>query len=186
MLVKEIIKLSAEYLEMKNVIDYINGIDVDEAVLDDINNFVLAVNMVNNNIASSYIELNNITKINAVKNNIISFKNISENSIIEIKKITGCNGENIDFKIIPEGILVDKNCTCNICYSYFPKRVNFDDEINYYLSVNDITFAFGVVAEFLYIKGNIDDAYLWDKKFKNSIFNLIRPKRNIVLANKGW
>ena len=187
MLVKEIIRTSAEYLDMKNIIKFIDGeIESNEEILDDINNFVLAVNMVNNSIASSYIELVGSILLTPNINNQISYKDISEKSIIEIKKVTGNNGEEIKFKITPDGVVVDKNSLCEIEYSYFPSRVDLSGEIDYYTRLNDMTFAMGVVAEYLYIKGNIDDAYSWDKKFKNTIFNLLRPRRNIVLPNKGW
>ena len=52
--------------------------------------------------------------------------------------------------------------------------------------MNKYIFAMGVFAEYLYIKGNIDDAYMWDKRFKNSMINIVRPRRNITIPERRW
>lgn len=58
MLVKEIIKVSAEYLDLKSIRDYIeNKLEINEEIEQEINTFLLAINMVNSGIASSYFEL---------------------------------------------------------------------------------------------------------------------------------
>lgn len=186
MFVKNIVKLSAEFLNLKDVVDYINGdIEASEELLSEVNNLVLAVSMVNNNIASSYIELIAKTKITNCSG-LIGFSKISNKSIIEIKKVTSLNGEDLNFSLSPDGVTIANSESCIVEYSYFPDMVSLDDEIVHYLKVNEMVFALGVVGEYLYIKGAIDDAYMWDKRFKSSMFNLIRPKRSIVMPAKRW
>jgi len=186
MIVKNIIKMSAEFLDLKNVIKYLSDeIESSEDVLEEVSNLLLGVNMVNNNIASSYIELIGEKKINC-KKLVIPYSEISDKSIIEIKSIVSTGGKKVGFKIMPDGVSLDSVGDYVITFSYFPEKVTLDDEINYYLKLNEITFAMGVVGEYLYIKGVIDDAYMWDKRFKNTMFNLLRPKRNIVMPAKRW
>ena len=58
MLVKDIIKVSAEYLDLKNIKDYIeNKVEINDEIDQEINTFLLAINMVNSCVASSYFEL---------------------------------------------------------------------------------------------------------------------------------
>jgi len=186
MLVKNIMITSAEFLDLKNVVKYLNGdIEESEELLEESNNLLLAVNMVNNSIASSYIELLASKKI-MVNTDIVSYSDISEKSIIEIKNVLNGFSQKVGYKILPEGLSLSSKGEMCIEYSYFPDKVSIESDINYYLKLNEMTFAIGVVAEYLYIKGAIDDAYLWDKRFKNSMFNLLRPKRNIVLPARRW
>ena len=110
--------------------------------------------------ASSYLELTQVVSVVPDKNNLISFKSISENSIIEIKKVTHTSGSEIKFKVTPSGVVLDENTRCLIEFSHFPSRVDYNSEIDYYISLNDITFAIGVVAEYLYIRGNIDEIHI--------------------------
>lgn len=188
MLVKNIIKKSAELLGFKNVVNYLDGnIEADKDIEDDVKLFLIGVNMVNANVASSYMELIGSNRVIAELFNRISYSEISpNNSIIEIKKITKLNGESVSFKLFPDGVEVLSGGDLIIEYSYFPNEVSIDDSIDYYLKLNEIIFALGVVGEFLYIKGAIEEAVMWDKKFKQNMFNLTRPKRNIVMPVKEW
>ena len=186
MKVNNILRTTAEYLDLKSVIKYLDGdIDINEEISGDINNLLIAINMVNNNVASSYIELIGEAEID-VRDKLLEFSAITNKSIIEIKNIESQNGTKVSFKIFPEGVKLEKFGMCKIEYTYFPDKVTIDDEINHYLKLNEITFSMGVAGEYLYIKGSLDDAYMWDKRFKSALFNLLRPKRNIVLPSKRW
>lgn len=187
MFVKEIIKVSAEYLDIKNLIDFIDGkVESNDEIQSDINSLVLAVNMVNSFVASSYIELINVKDVMPDKDGKINYIDIDENGVIEIKNITSNSGEKIAFKCMPSGVVLDNDTLCKIEYSYFPSRVIFEDNIDYFSKLNKYIFAMGVVSEYLYLKGNIDDAYMWDKRFKNSIMNIVRPRRSITIPERRW
>ena len=186
MKVKDIVNVSAECLDLKNVIKYLNGENVDsEEVRDEINSLLLCINIVNNNIASSYIDLIGETKL-MVSRDFVKYTDISSKSIIEIKNVLNSQNNKLKFKVLPEGLMLDYSGMVDVEFSYFPDRVNIDDEINYYLKLNEMIFSLGVVSEYLYLKGAVDDAYIWDKKFKNSMFNLLRPKKNIVMPSRRW
>ena len=84
------------------------------------------------------------------------------------------------------GVKVDKVGDYFVEYSYFPNKVSINDDIDYYLKLNELTFAMGVVGEYYYLKGAIDDACMWDKRFKSSMFNLLRPKRSVSIPARRW
>lgn len=186
MKVKNIIKKSAEFLRLENVVRYLNDqMEITSEIDQEIKDFLIAINMVNNNIASSYLELIDVVEIVNRKGE-ISFNDISQNPIIEIKNVCDFAGNDISYKLLSTGLKVSEVEHIKVTYSYFPQEVGVDDDIDYYLKINDLVFAIGVVGEYLYIKGAIDEASIWDKRFKQTMFNLIRPKRNIVIPAKRW
>lgn len=186
MKVKNIVRISAELLGLKEIIKYLDGEVVEsEELFGDVNNLVLATNMVNNTIASSYIDLIDSVTVNC-RDGLIAFGKISNKSIIDIKSIESGSGRKLSYKVMPDGLKINHAGECCIVYTYFPDKVSLDDDINYYLKLNEITFAMGVASEYLYIKGVIDDAYMWDKRFKTSLFNLLRPRRSISMPARRW
>lgn len=188
MLVKNIIKKCAEFLKLNNVIDYLNEKDVTmrDGVSEDIGMLVMAVNMVNNNIASSYMDLIGSNIINCDIDVIVPFSTISTYQIIDIKSVKTSGGENVVFHILSTGVKVDNVGRFEFTYSYFPSEVTIDSDINYYLKINELTFALGVVGEFLFLRGDIEEAAIWDKRFKQNLFNLVRPRRDVVMPKRGW
>lgn len=183
MKVSEIVKETAKILNLKEVIDSINENETDN---EELQCMLMAVNFVNNNIASNYIELIGEKEVYANNTGVIAFKDICKNGIIEIKSITSKrDGDNVSFTIKSDGVHVDSG-EYVINFSYFPVELSFDDEINYYTKMNVNLFAMGVVSEYLFLKGDIEEAHAWDKKFKQSLMGVLRFKRSLVLPKRRW
>jgi len=185
MKVKDIIISTANILNLKKVIEYLNNeIELTTDIQEELNNLLLAVNMTNNNIATHYIELIDKVKIYNDKD-VLLYSLISDKDIIEIKKVYNSLNEEIDFDLTSTGIFVTKG-NISIEFSYFPNNLTIDDSIDYYTKVNTLTMSLGVAGEYLFLKGAVDDAYMWDKRFKSNLFSLLRPKRNIRIPARRW
>lgn len=188
MVVKNIIKIAIDLLGLRDLISYFeDGVDVstlDDSITDEIESFVIAINMANNNIASNYIELVDTVSVSSNADT-IPYTEITDKSIIEIKKVKNKNNVEVEYKVLPSGIKTDEK-NFIIEFSYFPKMLNIDDEINYYTKVNELLFAHAVASEYLFLKGDIDDAYMWDRRFKQSMFGVLRPKKNIKIPARRW
>lgn len=186
MLVKDIIKKSAKILEFDDVIDYYstNPETIPDEVSEKINKLLLAINLVNNTIASLYFEIVG-SKVIDCKDGVIPYSSITTNEIVEIKNIYENNGLPIKYKVLSDGVHVASGLY-KIVYSYLPSEVDEDDNINYYTKVNSTLFSYGVVAEYLFLIGNINDAYIWDNKFKDEILSLIKTKKNINMPIGRW
>jgi len=183
--VKEILKNTASILNLKNIKNYLEGnLDASDDILEEVSNLMLAVNMTNNTIAANYFELVDSIEINN-KNEIIAFSKLTNKEVIEIKKVMNLDGEELNFKVTPMGVETVKGNLC-IVFSYFPQSVEIGDEINYYTRINSLVFSMGVASEYLFLKGSIDDAYMWDKRFKSNLFSLSRPKRNVKIPARRW
>lgn len=185
MKVNNIIKKAAKILGIDNVYDYLNGeIELSESISQDVEKLLLACNIVNGIIASQYVEV--IDVINTeVHNGSILVTDFTDKNIIEIKEITNGNGAPIEYKIISGQIFVDASFV-NVKFSYFPNDVNIDDTIDYYLKIDEYVFAQGVVGEYLFLKGDFEESYIYDARFKNAISSVLRPKRNIITPSKRW
>jgi hypothetical protein len=186
MLVKDVLKLCADYLDFKEVKEYLNdSTQIAEDIKDDLNDLLLAVNLVNANLAANYFELVKTIKYDVP---ILEFEygELSKDGVIEVKSIVDVAGNILPFVCLPDRCRLERAQPCSVTFSYFPSKVTIDSDINYYSKLNDVTFAMGVVAEYLFIKGSIDDAYMWDKRFKSSILGVSRPKRSIILPAREW
>ena len=185
MKVKEIIKKTAKMLDMTDVCNYLNeDVEATEGVLEDLEKLLLACNIVNGTIASQYVEVIDVIE-SEVNNGIISVADFTDKNIIEIKEISNGNGVSVEYKIFGGKIYVDASFV-KIKFSYFPKDLSLGDNIDYYLKIDEYVFAQGVVAEYLFLKGDFEESNIFDTRFKNAIGSLLRPKRNIITASKRW
>lgn len=186
MIVKDIIKNTAKLLNLSDVLSYYKDetIAPSDDVIATIEDLLLATNTINNYIASLYFELTTSSTVNSV-NGKITFSTITSRDIVEIKNIKDVYGSDVQFKIMSDGVYVSDG-KYDIVYSYLPGEVKIDDEIDYYQKLNALMFAYGVAGEYLFLKGNVEEAYVWDKRFKDLLFSLSRPRRNISIPSERW
>ena len=186
MIVKDVLLMSAKYLDLRDVCDYLSNetTESNDQVNDDIEKLLLSINMVCSNIASGYIELVDESVINPAAK-FIEYKAITDNNIIEIKNCYGENSSAIEFALRSNGIESSSNIA-RISYSYFPRTVSLDDAIDFFTKINIYTIAQGVAGEYLFLKGDLEESYIWDEKFKNSLKSAMRTKRSITVPAKRW
>ena len=185
MKVKEIVIYVAKILGLNDVEEsLLNDSDSSNEINDEIQKIVLGINMLNGMIASQYIELKDIKAIEN-SSSLIPYKLISNNQIIEIKRVTDINNVILDFVRYANGIKCNAD-NIKIEFTYFPSKVTIDDSIDYYLGLDELTFAQGVVGQYLFLKGDFEESYVWDEKFKYSLSSLVKVKRNIEIPCKRW
>lgn len=196
MLVKDIIIKSAKLLGLNKVSEYLennsssdlsnayDSLEIPSDIKEDIDKLLIATNLINNTIASLYFEIIS-TKSISCKNGIIPYGDITNSEIVEIKNIYDDNGVCENYKVMADGVHV-ANGKWNVVYSYLPSEVSLGDEINYYTKVGEVLFSLGVVSEYLFLIGDINSSSIWNDKFKDEIFAISRPRRNIKLPTKRW
>lgn len=188
MLVKDIIKKACKLIGISDVLNYLNDESEDATLSTDasekLNELLLAVNLTNNTIASQYFEISASTKCDN-PSGVVSFESITTKNIVDIKKVTDQENNDIDYKVLSDGIHSDYKSLI-VYYTYIPDDLTISDSVDYYLKLSEITFAYGVVSEYLFLVGDLEEASIWDEKFKNILFAISRPRRNIVMPSKGW
>ena len=186
MIVKDIIKNTAKLLNLTDVLEYYKDetVSPSDDVTNTISDLLLAVNTTNNCVASLYFELTSSSNVSST-NGVIPFSSITSKDIVEIKDIKDSFGNDVKYKILSDGIhILDGNYV--VSFSYLPEEVAISDDINYYQRLNTLMFSYGVAGEYLFLKGNVEEAYIWDKRFKDLLFVLSRPKRNINMPSERW
>ena len=181
--VKNVLKTVSSLLTMSEMVDYFNGENdegFDKQILDDL---VMAINMAVGNVAANYISVNDKKTVN-IKDGYVLFSDITDRPIIQIKKVKSGTVSK-KFRVHNDGIELE-NGEYEIIYSYFPDMLTLDDNIDYFPSLSEMLLAYAVAAEYLFLKGQIDDAYVWDKRFKASLLSLQRPARNIIIPKRRW
>lgn len=181
--IKNVLKCVAGLISLNDILPYFNGEDIGVDDMKEIDNLVVATNMAIGNIAANYFPVYDKVKA-MVSNDNIKFSKITNKPIIQIKRVTR-SGEKIDFRVYNDSLEVSSG-ECEILYSYFPDTVTINDSVDYFGKLSELLFAYAVTAEYLFLKGQIDDAYMWDKRFKSSILSIQRPTKNIVMPKRRW
>lgn len=185
MQVKDIIRNCAVLLDDTKLL---NDIDTEELSAQSqkiVNTLMECLNSVNRKIATVYFPLKN-KKVLFSNNLSFSLSSITNEEIVEITQVL-INGYESDFEVIDSQLFTKTAGQLTITYTYMPKTISYGENINYYnngLSAN--IFAYAVVSEYLYIMGNVTEAKLWDEKFKESILDCSRHRKEIIMPSRGW
>ena len=181
--IKNVLKIVIGLLGLNDLTSYFDGESVGDNEMQELDNLVVATNMAIGNIAANYLPVYDKCKA-TIKDGNIKFSNITNKVVIQIKKVTR-NGERLDFRVYNDSMDVDSG-ECEILYSYFPDMVTINDSIGYFGKLNEMLFGYAVASEYLFLKGQIDDAYMWDKRFKAGVLSIQRPSKNIVMPKRRW
>ena len=184
--VNKILKLCATMLQLKDLEDCMRNPEfISENDNADLTLLMDAVNLVCNTISTDYINLTK-TKIVENKSGEISFAELGEDAIYKIIKVKNMFGERVLFKVTTTGIKCDTG-KLSITYSYYPREYTYGEIIDVFKSeMSERVFAMGVVSEFLFIRGNADDASIWEDRFKNAMRNIVRHRQEVVLPKRRW
>lgn len=179
--VLKIITHASKLLGDKEMIENIKNKNYDNENIDVL---MTAVNMLNNQIAANYIDIVESVKVSASRG-VIPYYEISTKNILQIKSVTTIDGIDVPFETRSNSICLP-NGDYEIKYSYFPNDVLINDVIDYYTNISERIFAQGVVGEYLFLKGDIEEASAWDKRFKQNLFCALRPRRGITMPKRRW
>lgn len=180
-------KILLNVCTMLQLNDVANEIELNEKS-EEVNLLLACLNYVNNIIATDYIKIYKTTQtIVSDCSKVIEFSNISNHTFLGIKSVTDQRGNSINFSITDSGIIVNKSGTVRIRYACFPDEVDLKDCItDYKTKINERIFAYGVAAEYLFIKGVIDDASMWDVRFKRELLTITRKLNQTILPARAF
>ncbi len=185
MTVKEILTNVAYLLDDNRLIVAITDDIFIGNLLNDKKLLVKCVNFINNMIATEYFPLTDVVEVRNTSG-VIPFSDVSTNTIFDVIEIVDNFGQKVQFKITDKGIETAKG-KLKIRYNYLPNEVDYLSNITCYpIKINSRIFAYGVVGEYLFIKGNFDDGEVWDNRFKNSMLSIQRKRKEIVMRKRRW
>ena len=188
MLAKNVIKNVATYLNLTNLLNsvFLDGDNQptkqDEA---EINTLLSCLNLVINQVATEYINLKNKIKISSISGKIY-YSALSSNVVVDVLTVTK-NGSPVRFEVCADHIkTVSGDLEVEFVYqpsscSSVLSNIDFEN-----FKINERVLSYGVVAEYCFLNGNYDDAAIWDNRFKNSLSNLNRARREIKIKQRLW
>lgn len=184
MLVKEIIKKVLNYTNNFELFNAVVQDSLNEEQMKEINLLVDCVNLTNSNIATNYVKLYDYKTVK-VENSFVEYSDITDKMIYDIVSIKSKNCQ-VDYQVLSSGVLVNAK-EIDVKFSYFPKDVNLEGEIvNYGHKVNERVFVYGVISEYLYVKGVFDEAQLWEEKFKIEMKNCMKTAKSYKYNKRRW
>ena len=145
---------------------------------------VMCVNWVNNIIATEYIKLKEKVTLHNTDNKLL-YKDISSKNILDIVNVCDEYGNKLKFKAEYDGIIT-KQGKLQITYAFIPNEITIDDEIDFKTHITERVFAYGVLAEYFFVKGVFDDASVWDIRFKQALQTIRRSLKEVKVLKREW
>lgn len=170
---KEILKLTATFLGLDEVSNYLSSeeeTEPSEEVKNQINQLIIFMNYVIREIAKDYFPLNFKETISSDQEGKI-FYNKLKKTAIRIKDIKNFLDLSCHFEIFPEYVKVENpNTEYKIFYCYVPKNINnITEEVELPFGVDYFIVCFGVASEYLSSKGLYEEAEMWESKFLSEL-----------------
>ena len=188
MIAKDVIKNVATFLGLTDLLNttLLDGANVpDENETKEINILIACCNMVLNQVASEYVTLKQ--KVNLTSNTgVIKYSSISSKIIVDVLKVK-LNGVEVPFNCAPENLETSPG-NLEIEFAYQPTNcTNVNSQIDFNnFKLSSRVMAYGVAAEYCFINGNYDDALIWDNRFKTSLTNINRSRREMKIKQRLW
>ena len=188
MIVKDVIKQVAINLGLNDLLET-TALDGEQTITEEeqceINKLISCCNLVVNQIASEYVTLKDEVKLTS-NTGTIAYSKITNKILVDILSVKK-NGAYVKFNCKPTNLETVEG-ELEIEFAYQPNmatsissQIDFND-----FKINSRVIAYGVTAEYCFINSMYDDAAIWDNRFKNSLINVLRPRREIKIKKRLW
>ena len=185
MKVKDILILCCDLLEEENVKAYLNNQTAfdEESAVKDLELLLKCYNLITDEISREYYRLTYTETFTPI-NGVINFIDFTFNPVI-INSVTTIDGKEVNYKINPVKIYVDK--TVKIEYSYAcPERL-LDEESDFsFTKISKRVLAYGTVVEYMLIKGMFEQAVMWRDAYKSALLSCISVRKSKKLKSREW
>lgn len=182
MLVKDIIKLSCDFIEQQALAQKLEqGSTLESCEQEITDRLVKCFNLVNNEVASEFVPIKKIEQFDVANGKIL----LSQFSAKPYKILYVKNGlgRKMRFKQFDDHIFV----LCKkaiVCYSILPPVLSITDQVDSFLP--ERIFAYGVAREFLFMQSRFDDADIFEERFKNSLELICRLSPHGKMPRRRW
>lgn len=188
MTIKSILKIAGLFLGKNDVVsalDLQNLSSASQSIQDEINLLVKCLNLAYMEVASDYIPLlykENIT----LEDGKLNFSGLTK-TLIDVVSLKDKDGFRLKYKLFPSYLQTSEN-QVEITYSYQPTELtSVGSTIESFAGkISEKVLAFGTLMEYCFISGLYEDAEIWEKRFKDSLFVCSRKKSGMKLPSRRW
>lgn len=184
MKVLEILEKVCVYLDLTDEFETVlNEEGFPPEILNDFDKIMLAINNTCESLSYKFLNFKTTEEV-SFSSHLIEVKNLSKKAI-EILSVKNKQGEKLPFKVYDGKIECNTTCAL-VTYVYSPKHViNLREEVLVDLRVSLSTFALGVVSEYFYINGLLDDYNVYKEKYLNALTECLK-KGKVHLPKRRW
>jgi len=105
----------------------------------------------------------------------------------EVVKVYNPFGEEVKFVSNVDGIVADTTGGIVVHYHYRPTTKEYFDELERgNPKMDERLFAYGAIAEFMFLSGMYDDATIWDKRYKDLIQVTLYSNKSLKIPERRW
>jgi len=110
-----------------------------------------------------------------------------ENTLHEVIKTRNATGEEVKFVFSAGGLVADCKGGISVDYHYRPKEKGYFDELDRgNPKMDERLFAYGAIAEYMFLSGSYEDATLWDKRYKDLIQVALYENKSKKIPQRRW
>lgn len=190
MLARDIITTAATYLQQKLPeacydSSYTARLNTELANNSTLKHLMLCLDNVLSEIACDYIP--NIKRATVqAKDGIIDTSQLT-GTVLEVLRLTDDSGNNIVYRYVVGGLLVQCQGQMQLLYSTTFGQVKYLDSINLPVGKVDCrVLAYGVASEYCLMMGDYDTMTMWDARFRNSLMSLNKKTPVYMPNNRRW
>jgi len=184
----DVVKLAAVLLQLEGVLASLSGEEQPEGEQQekaeaDKKLLLRCANLVVGEVAAEYLPLKAAEVLTSSDGN-IDYSAFSKRpiEIYSAKK----NGLKCRYKMYPAKLITEAG-EVEVCYSYVPESVGIDEELDF--AEGKITpriLAYGTAAEYCLVNCLHEEAWVWDKRYKDSLFGALRAGRAVHIPARRW
>lgn len=110
-----------------------------------------------------------------------------DQTIQNILSVKTVGGRLVSYKIEGKYILLPNVGEVCISYSYYPKEVDFGEEVSYFAEeIAERILAYSVVSDYYFHNGIEDEMTRYDEEFQNAMRTITRKKAEIYIKPRRW
>ncbi len=188
MTVQEIIINTGVLLGRRDIIDYYaDQLNFGEQTYEDVLMLVKVINLVVNELASTYFPLIKEKEV-TFYNGSISYGDL-EDKIVRILDVYDSRGNKVAFTDDVEYIRINdtsKKTTLTVVYQYLPEEYYEDSTIDYYeKDIPTKVLSCAVASEFCLSQGRFEEAVMHHKRYMAGIQEIKSPKNGFI-KGRSW
>ena len=184
MTIKDIIKTAAVYLNLTDVIGYLDGTTANPSslTLAKTDTLTRLANLTVSELAASYVPMVCSENVETEDGKIV-FSGLT-NNITRILSVKNEFGQDAEFKIFPEYIKVFGG-KYTVQYEYAPANYGLTDTVGFNVKITAALLGYGVAAEFCITEGRFEEAILWRKRYTYGVERVALPK-SAAIKGRCW
>jgi hypothetical protein len=105
--------------------------------------------------------------------------------VVRIIKVTDLDGNPVKYRLFPAYIETDA-AKVRVLYTYTPAEKYFDEEVEHSLCVSERLYSYGMAAEYCIAVGLLEEAAIWDKKYKETIESVRSVSSCGQMRSRRW